>query len=70
MTPEGMGETSPLCKADILRTLPDDDDEADVPLEREELCTAGGLHEVQGQSPEEVTGRGSDKGKVGADLPK
>ena len=26
MTPEGMGETSPLNKADILRTLPDDDE--------------------------------------------
>ena len=30
-----MGETSPLSKADILRTLPDDD-EADVPQEKEE----------------------------------
>ena len=35
-TPEGMGETSPLHKADILRTLPDDDDEASVLPEREE----------------------------------
>ena len=33
-TPEGMGETSPLRKADILRTLPDDDDEAGISLER------------------------------------
>ena len=41
-TPEGMGETSPLRKADILRTLPDDDDEADVPLERGEMHMAGG----------------------------
>nr|XP_040255762.1 nucleolar and coiled-body phosphoprotein 1-like [Aegilops tauschii subsp. strangulata] len=28
-TPEGMGETSPVRKADLLRTMPDDDDEAD-----------------------------------------
>ena len=41
-TPEGIGETSPLRKADILRTLPDDDDEADVPPERGELPVAGG----------------------------
>ena len=31
-----------MCKADILRTLPNDDDEADVPLERRELHAAGG----------------------------
>ena len=37
VTPDWMGETSPLRKADILRLLPDDDDEADVLLEREEL---------------------------------
>ena len=41
-TPEGMGETSPLSKADILRTLPDDDDEAEVLPEREEPPVAGG----------------------------
>nr|XP_020146409.1 actin cytoskeleton-regulatory complex protein pan1-like [Aegilops tauschii subsp. strangulata] len=35
VTPEGMGETSPLSKADIVRTLPDDD-EADVRREKEE----------------------------------
>ena len=35
VTPEGMGETSPLSQADILRTLPDDD-EADAHLERGE----------------------------------
>nr|XP_020189660.1 microtubule-associated protein 4-like [Aegilops tauschii subsp. strangulata] len=35
MTPEGMGETSPLSKADIHRTLPDDDG-ADVLQEKEE----------------------------------
>nr|XP_040249497.1 uncharacterized protein LOC109774689 [Aegilops tauschii subsp. strangulata] len=35
-TPEGMGETSPLRKADILCTLPDDDDEDDVLPERKE----------------------------------
>ena len=35
MTPEGMGETSPLNKADILRTLPDDD-EAGARQEKEE----------------------------------
>lgn len=35
-TPDGMGETSPLRKDDILRTLPDDDDEAGVLPEREE----------------------------------
>nr|XP_040245440.1 uncharacterized protein LOC120964670 [Aegilops tauschii subsp. strangulata] len=29
-TPEGMGETLPLRKANMLRTLPDDDDEADI----------------------------------------
>ena len=28
VTPEGMGETSPLSKADILRTLPDDNEPA------------------------------------------
>ena len=32
-TREGVGETPPLRKADILYTLPDDDDEADVSLE-------------------------------------
>nr|XP_040258269.1 actin cytoskeleton-regulatory complex protein PAN1-like [Aegilops tauschii subsp. strangulata] len=41
-TPEGMGDTSPLHKADILRTLRDDDDEADVPPEGEEPLVAGG----------------------------
>lgn len=41
-THEGEGETSPMRKANILRTLPDDDDEADVPLERSELHAAGG----------------------------
>ena len=35
MTPEGTGETSPLRKADILRTLPDDD-EADATQEKED----------------------------------
>ena len=35
VTPEGMGETSPLSKADILRTLPDDD-EADARPEKGE----------------------------------
>ena len=35
MTPEGMGETSPLSKADILRTLPDDD-ESDARQEKGE----------------------------------
>ena len=35
VTPEGMGETSPLSKANILHTLPDDD-EADACLEKEE----------------------------------
>nr|XP_020147164.2 atherin-like [Aegilops tauschii subsp. strangulata] len=34
-TPEGMGETSPLSKADIFRTLPDDNG-ADVPQEKGE----------------------------------
>ena len=36
MTPEGVGETSPLSKADILRTLPDDD-EADAHQEEGKL---------------------------------
>nr|XP_020186038.1 translation initiation factor IF-2-like [Aegilops tauschii subsp. strangulata] len=40
-TRKGAGETSPLRKADILRTLPDDDDKADVPLERGEPPVAG-----------------------------
>ena len=47
------GETSPLRKADIHRTLPDDDDEADVPLEREELPVAGGS-----RGPRSVPGGG------------
>ena len=61
-TPEGMGETSPLRKADILRTLPDDDDEVDVPLERGELRTAGGSSRSKvspwRRSPVEVPTRG------------
>nr|XP_020197002.1 actin cytoskeleton-regulatory complex protein PAN1-like [Aegilops tauschii subsp. strangulata] len=36
VTPEGMGETSPLSKADILRAFPDDD-EADARQEEGEL---------------------------------
>ena len=61
-TPEGMGETSPLRKADILRTLPDDDDEADVPPEGEEPSVAGGSSgpkaSPQRRSPAEVPTRG------------
>ena len=60
--PEEMGETSPLRKADILRTLPDDDDEADVPLERGELHVAGGSTRSKvsprRRSPAEVLTRG------------
>nr|XP_020195786.1 uncharacterized protein LOC109781608 [Aegilops tauschii subsp. strangulata] len=36
VTPEGMGKTSPLCKADLLHTMLDDDDRTDVPQEKEE----------------------------------
>lgn len=61
-TREGAGETSPLRKADILCTLPDDDDEADVLLEGEELCTTGGSSRSKAsprrKSPVEILTRG------------
>ena len=59
---KGAGETSPLCKADILRTLPDDDDEADVLLVSGELRAAGGSTgskvSPRRRSPAEVPMRG------------
>nr|XP_020172094.1 cell division protein ZipA-like [Aegilops tauschii subsp. strangulata] len=61
-TPEGLGETSPLRKADILRTMPDDDAEADALLEREEPPVAGGSSRPeaspQRRPPAEVPTRG------------
>nr|XP_020191251.1 uncharacterized protein LOC109776999 [Aegilops tauschii subsp. strangulata] len=61
-TPEGMGETSRLHKADILRTLPDDNDEAEVPPEREEPPVAGDSSgpnaSPRRRSPAEVPTRG------------
>ena len=65
-TPERTGETSPLCKVEFLRTMPDDDDDDDAP--GDERATRGRRSLAsQAQPPEGDFGRGSDEEQVVAD---